>query len=127
MPLKTRQPQRDRYDIVKDILSIVSNTQPIYRSQRHQTSIGYAANLTHPQTVRYLKGLVDEGLLILTKSRPDPYYEIMPKGQRYLEVFAELEDSLRPIVTSEVVSDSLAAPNKNFQQSRLTEMLVDYL
>lgn len=52
-----RQPHRDRYDIVNDILSIVSNTQSIYRSQRHQTSIGYAADLTHPQTVRYLKGL----------------------------------------------------------------------
>jgi predicted transcriptional regulator len=67
-----RQPHRDRYDIVKDILSIVSNTQPIYRSQRHQTSIGYAANLTHPQTVKYLKGLIDEGLLILTESKPYP-------------------------------------------------------
>jgi predicted transcriptional regulator len=72
MASKIRQHQRDRYDIVKDILSIVSNTQPIYRSQRHQTSIGYAANLTHPQTVKYLKGLFDEGLLILTESKPYP-------------------------------------------------------
>jgi predicted transcriptional regulator len=65
-----RHPQGDRYDTVKDILSIVSNTQSIHRSQRHQTSIGYAANLIHPQTFRYLKALVDEGVLVLTDSNP---------------------------------------------------------
>jgi predicted transcriptional regulator len=98
MASKIRQHQRDRYDIVKDILSIVSNTQPIYRSQRHQTSIGYAANLIHPQTIRYLKALVDEGLLTLTKSKPYPYYEITPKGRRCLQIFAEIEDDLRPSI-----------------------------
>jgi predicted transcriptional regulator len=95
-----RQHQRDRYDIVNDILSIVSNTQPIYRSQRHQTSIGYAANLTHPQTVKYLKGLIDEGLLVLTDSKPYPYYEITSKGQRCLQLFAQMEDDLRPVAIS---------------------------
>jgi hypothetical protein len=56
--------------------------QPLYRTQRHQTSIGYAANLTHPQTVRYLKRLVDEGLLILTDFEPFWCYEVMDKGMR---------------------------------------------
>jgi predicted transcriptional regulator len=99
MPRKIRQFQRDRYDIVNDILSIVSNTQPIYRSQRHQTSIGYAADLTHPQTVRYLKGLVDEGLLVLTDPKPYPYYEITFKGQRCLQIFAEIEDDVCPCMS----------------------------
>jgi predicted transcriptional regulator len=95
-PRRLRQHQRHRYIIVKEIFSIVSNIQPIYRSQRRQTSVGYAANLTHPQTVRYLRGLLNEGLLILTKSRPYPYYEIAPKGQRCLWVFSEIEDKLCP-------------------------------
>jgi predicted transcriptional regulator len=102
-----RHPQRDRYDIVKDILSIVFNTQPIYRSQRHQTSIGYAANLTHPQTVRFPKGLIDEGLLTLTKSKPYPYYEITPKGQRCLQVFAELGDDTCLVLTAANVMNRL--------------------
>jgi predicted transcriptional regulator len=93
-PRRLRQHQRHRYITVKDILSIVSNIQPIYRSQRHQTSVGYAANLTHPQTVRYLRGLLNEGLLILTKSRPSSYYEITPKGRLWLQIFAEIEDDV---------------------------------
>jgi hypothetical protein len=36
---KIRQPQRDRYDTVKDILSTVYGTQPLYRNSRNQTSI----------------------------------------------------------------------------------------
>jgi hypothetical protein len=30
--------KRDRYDIINDVLSIVSNAQPIYRTQRTATS-----------------------------------------------------------------------------------------
>jgi predicted transcriptional regulator len=51
--------QRDKYDIVKDILEIVYDTEPLYRNQMNQTRIGYKANLTHPQTVKYLRKLVD--------------------------------------------------------------------
>jgi predicted transcriptional regulator len=91
-----RQHQRDRYDIVNDILSIVSNTQPIYRSQRHQTSIGYAANLTHPQTVKYLKQLVEEGLLVLIDSKPFQFYEITDKGRRCLQIYNELQEDMQP-------------------------------
>jgi predicted transcriptional regulator len=81
MPRRTSQhPQRDRHDIIYDILQVVSNTQPIYRSQRHQTSIGYAANLTHPKTVKYVKQLVEKGLLVVTNSKPFQYYEIKDKG-----------------------------------------------
>jgi predicted transcriptional regulator len=94
-PRRLGQHQRDRYDIVNDILSIVANTQPLYRNRRNQTSIGYAANLTHPQTVRFLKGLIDEGLLVFTESRPSSFYEITTEGQRYLQVFAELQQEMK--------------------------------
>jgi predicted transcriptional regulator len=69
-------PQRDKYDILKDILEIVYDTEPLYRNQKNQTRIGYETNLTHPQTIKYLRQLVDLGLLLLTDFKPYSYYEI---------------------------------------------------
>lgn len=91
-------PQRDHHDIVKDILEIVYTTQPLFRTWRSQTSIGHDAKLTHPQTVKYLEGLIDIGLLMLTDFRPYPYYELTKKGRRCLQLFSEIEDDLRPVV-----------------------------
>jgi predicted transcriptional regulator len=56
-----QQRHRDRYNTVNDILQTGSNNPTIKR--RHKTGIGYAANLTHWQTVTYLKGLIDQDLL----------------------------------------------------------------
>ncbi|MGH9976249.1 MAG: winged helix-turn-helix domain-containing protein [Nitrososphaeraceae archaeon] len=52
----------------------------------NQIRIVYKANLTHPQTVRYLMMLVDLRLLILTDFKPSPLYEITTKGQHLPEV-----------------------------------------
>jgi predicted transcriptional regulator len=91
-------PQRDHHDIVKDILKIVYATQPLFRTRRSQTSIGHDAKLTHPQTIKYLEGLVGIGLLILTDSKPFSYYELTKKGHQCLQLFNEIEDDLRPVV-----------------------------
>lgn len=91
-------PQRDHHDIVKDILDIVYTTQPLFITRRSQTSIGHEAKLTHPQTVKYLEGLVDIGLLIFTEFKPYRYYELTMKGRRCLQLFSELEEDLRPVV-----------------------------
>ncbi|MGA7367945.1 MAG: winged helix-turn-helix domain-containing protein [Nitrososphaeraceae archaeon] len=88
-------PQRDSYDIIKSILSIVASAKPLYRNQMNQTRIGYEANLIHPQTVRYLKMLVDLELLNLTNFRPFSYYELTKKGWRCLQLFGEIEDDLQ--------------------------------
>ena len=90
-------PQRDHHNIFKDILEIVDTTQPLFQTRRSQTSIGHDAKLTHPQTVRYLEGLVDIGLLIFTDFKPFPYYEMTKKGRRCLQLFRDLEDDLRPV------------------------------
>jgi len=87
-------PQRDRHDIVKDILEIVFDAKPLYRNQMNQRRVGYEANLTHPQTVKYLRKLVDLGLLILTDFKPYSYYEITRKGRRCLQLFGEVEDDM---------------------------------
>jgi predicted transcriptional regulator len=74
--------QRDRFDIIKDILEIVYDTEPLYRNQMNQTRIGYEVGLTHPQTVKYLKMLVRQGLLVLRPFKPVPFYEITNKGPK---------------------------------------------
>ena len=74
---------RDQYNIIKNILD---------SSQMHQTKIGYEANLTHPQTVKYLRLLVDLGVLGLMDFKPYPYYEITNKGRRCLQLLGELEN-----------------------------------
>jgi hypothetical protein len=63
----------------------------------NQTRIGYEAGLTHPQTIKYLRALVDGGLLSLTEFKPFPFYEIINKGLRCLQLFGGLEDDLRPV------------------------------
>lgn len=92
-----QQRHRDRYDIVNDILQTVSNNPIIKR--RHKTGIGYAAHLTHWQTVTYLKGLIDQDLLRRISDDLGPYshYEITRKGERFLQLFDELEDDLKPV------------------------------
>jgi predicted transcriptional regulator len=89
--------KRDRYNIVKDILEIVYDTETLYRNQMNQTQVGYNANLTNSQSVKYLRGLANLGLLVLADFKPFPYYEIKSKGWRCLQVFAEIEDDLRPV------------------------------
>ena len=91
-------PQRDSYDIIKRILSIVASAKPLYRNQLNQTRIGYEANLTHPQTVKYLRMLVNLQLLILTEFKPFSYYELTKRGHRCLQLFSEVDDDLKPSV-----------------------------
>lgn len=95
-----RQPHRDRYEIIKDILSLlrVSNSRPTSASYRSATSIGAAAGLPHGLTTKYLRELVDQGLVRMQQdSRFFSYYKIAPKGIRFLVVFAELENNLRSV------------------------------
>ena len=70
------------------------NDNPIIK-RRHKTGIGYAAGLTHGLTVKYLRGLIDQGLLRISHDAGTyRHYEITPKGVRFLKVFAEIEDDL---------------------------------
>ena len=90
--------QRNRYDIVKGVLEIVYDSEPVYRNQMNHIMIGYEANLTHPQAVKYLRMLAELGLLVLTDFKPFPYYEMTQRGRRSLQLFSELEDDLRPVL-----------------------------
>jgi predicted transcriptional regulator len=85
---------RSRYEIVNDILHII-NDNPVIK-KKYKTGIGYSANLTHKQTVLFLRALIDQGLLRISHDTgPYGHYEITPKGIRYLQVFVGIEDDLR--------------------------------
>ena len=92
--MQKQQQHRDRYDIIRNILGIVSNTRPLYLNYMNKTRIGYTAGLTHIQTVEYLGQLVDLGLLVKTGPFYS-YYEITEKGRRCLQLFNELDDDLK--------------------------------
>jgi len=90
-----QQLHRDRYYNVNDILHII-NHNPLAK-RRSKTSIGYAAGITHRMTVKYLRGLIDQGLLRISYDVGRyVQYDITPKGIRYLQLFEEIEDDLRP-------------------------------
>ena len=75
------QRQRDRYDILRNILDIVDKTQPPYRNYMNKMRIAYTVGLTHPQMVDYLG-----------EFKPFySYYEITERGRRCLQLFDELE------------------------------------
>ena len=91
----THTAHRSRYEITNDILHILGKYPAIRR--RHKTGIGYAARLTHEFTVRYLRGLANEGLLRISQDTGIyPYYEITSKGLRYLQLFEEIQEDLKP-------------------------------
>lgn len=95
-----RQPHREKYEIAKDVLSLllVSNSKSVISRRSAKTSIGDAAGLSHRMTVKYLRSLADQDLLHISQdSGPYANYEITEKGLRYLQLFGELEDDLRPV------------------------------
>ena len=95
--MQKQQQHRDRYDILRNILTIVDNTRPLYRNQMNKTRIGYTAGLTHARTVEYIKQLIDLELLVRMEFKPFfAYYEITERGRRCLQLFDEMEDDLRP-------------------------------
>ena len=98
MPSSKPITYRSKFEIVNDILRTVLESPAIKR--RHKTTIGHATGLAHWLTVKYLKVLVDQDLLCISQGNgPYGYYEITPKGLRYLQMFAEIEDDLKPDVS----------------------------
>jgi predicted transcriptional regulator len=84
---------RSRYEIAYDRLRIV-NDSPIIK-RRRKTGIASAAGLTHWLTVKYLRRLIDQGLLRISHDVGTyRHYEITPKGVHFLKVFAEIEDDI---------------------------------
>ena len=106
--LQQRQRQRlhyrERYEILRNILFIVDNTQPLYRNYMNKMRLAYAVGLTHPQMVDYLGQLLNSGLLIKMEFKPFSY-EISERERRCLQLFDELEGDLKPNIDVGQVPD----------------------
>jgi predicted transcriptional regulator len=98
MPLRRslRQPHRDYYEIIKVILqnvySKIGGCKPF--------EVAYRCQLNWPQFTYYRDILLRNKLLIPSNGVSIQCYEITPKGERYLHLFAELENGLRPLPTA---------------------------
>lgn len=76
---KNGNKNRCRLDIVRDVLSIAS-------AKVRKTRIMYQANLSYVQTEKYLKGLLESGLV---ECDGDSYYLITQKGREFLQAYAD--------------------------------------
>ena len=84
-----RQPHRDTYEIMKQTLLIVYTKVGGCKS----FELAYMCQLTWPQFIRYRDLLISNKLMIPSNNGPAQRYEITPKGERFLKVFAEIEDN----------------------------------
>lgn len=87
-----RQPHRDHYEIIKQILQIVYSKVQGCKS----FELAYRCELTWPQFTYYRDILISNKLLVPSESEPTRYYGITEKGIRYLQVFAGIEEDLCP-------------------------------
>lgn len=76
---------RDRLDIVRDMLAIAS-------SKVRKTRIMYQANMNYVQVEKYLKTLLEEGLL---ERDGGSCYLITRKGKEFLRVYADYLERCR--------------------------------
>ena len=94
------KPHRSRDEIVNEILWIVlsRNQSPSSLYMCKLMHIAYGARLTYEQTLGYTESLVESGFLLKKQSKSGlyRYYEITEKGRRYLQIYFEIQDDLRP-------------------------------
>jgi len=85
-PGKREKKNRNRLEIAKDILSIVS-------MKAKKTRIMYQANLSYPLVEKYLESLLERGLV----KCEDAYYMITWKGKEFLQMYADYLERCRRI------------------------------
>jgi len=76
---KTKGNNRQSLDIVRDMLSVASN-------RARKTRIMYQANLSYVQVEKYLRHLMENGLLAHDEGS---FYLITRKGQEFLRSYGE--------------------------------------
>ena len=91
-----RQPHLDHYQTIKQILQNVYSKSGGCRA----TELAYGSELTWKQFIEYRDLLTSRRLLIPSDNEATQHYEITPNSIRFLELFAEIEDDLRPEETA---------------------------
>ncbi len=95
--LKSVNKNRGKLDIAQDMLTIASN-------KARKTRIMYQANLNCVQVEKYMKVLLNEGLLA-RDSDDGSYYLTTRKGHEFLRLYADYLERYRRLL--EVVDDTL--------------------
>jgi predicted transcriptional regulator len=91
------QPHSDHYEIIKLILqTIYLRKNGISRS----FEIAYRCQLSLQQFIYYRDILLRRNLLSISSGvGSNQHYEITPKGEHYLQLFTEIEEDLRPVIS----------------------------
>jgi predicted transcriptional regulator len=97
--IRRQQPHphnRDSYEIIQQILRIVYSN--VGGQNNKSFELAYRGQLDLPLFYYYRDLLIVRRLLrISSNTEPTQRYEITPKGERFLKIFAEIEDDLRPL------------------------------
>ena len=101
---------RSRLEIVADVLGVVSDGA-------RKTQIMYQANLSYKLLVRYLKDVIDMGLV---KMKGEDTYELTEKGFEFLEKFrgyyerrVEVEEQLNGVQDEKVMLENRFLNSRN--------------
>ncbi|MGH9976740.1 MAG: winged helix-turn-helix domain-containing protein [Nitrososphaeraceae archaeon] len=88
--------RRGNYEIVNDILQFI-----VSKYNCNVAEITTGASLSYFQQLRYVNLLIDRGLILISsESDYCKGYEISDLGRRYLRVLTEMQNDLRPVITS---------------------------
>jgi predicted transcriptional regulator len=90
----TRQPDRDYYEIIKQILQ---NVYSMAEGCNKPFEIAYRCQLDLQLFLYYRNMLLSRNLLLISSNRNvhNQHYKITDKGIRYLQLFSAMEDDLK--------------------------------
>lgn len=97
MPRMIRQSHRDYYEIINHIFQNVYTKAVGCRP----SELAYRCEFPWQQFRNYRDLLISHNLLMISSnSGPNQHYEITPKGERFLQLFAEIEEVLKSANTA---------------------------
>ena len=98
---RRREPHRGEYEIINEILKIVSysdSTSSPDRKRCKPIDIVYGCCLTWHQFQLYRNQLMRLNLINSIQTNGHQFYEITEKGLKYLQLFSELQAEMKPLV-----------------------------
>ena len=98
---RRREPHRGEYEIINEILKIVSysdSTSSPDRKRCKPIDIVYGCCLTWHQFQLYRNQLMRLNLINSIQTDGHQFYEITEKGLKYLQLFSELQAEMKPLV-----------------------------